>query len=719
MPSGFNLGTAYATIEIDSSGIASGMDAAKKSVSGGLNDISDSMTSLGSNMTLLGAPFLAFGAMAVKSFTDSEDALAQLDAVLKSTTAHNGEWSTTTAASAEDLEKLSEKLEVANDRLFDMQSIYDSTTDHTISQTIALDNQKKKVADLSAALAAGNTQITTMTNVTHMSRQALIDMASGLESVTRFSDETILSAESMLLTFTNIGEKVFPDATRTVLDMSQALGQDTKSSAIQLGKALNDPIKGITALQRVGVAFTESQKAMITQLVKAGKVEEAQKIILKELQVEFGGSAVAAGQTFAGQLERARNQIDNVMEGIGEKLIPVVTELVNHIIDVVNWFALLDPQLQTIIIGVGVFMAALAVIGPIIAAVGVGLGSVVAVISSLGAILGVVLVPLGVLAAAVGLLYVAFQNNFLGIRDFLKPIFDSITAFFANFQNNVKLYGSLILLYAQYYFQGVVTAIQDIINKISDFIAKNPEFAAAMLLLGAVVLGAAIVAGVLPIVLGAISFAIGLVTGAIGILLTPALLLVLAIGAIIYAASKLYPGGLQALFNDAATAARNLAFLGMYVLASAAAWAERKIAELLDTLSRAKGALDALGGIGNLLTTGQISPQQLFDAIGAEISNNGGQGGATGANAYNAVAGKIGKAGGGGVFAGIPYTVGERGAETFVPSVNGSIIPAGAGGGGMVVNVQGIYANTEAGGRAAARGFAEELEDLFRGRGNQ
>ena len=30
--------------------------------------------------------------------------------------------------------------------------------------------------------------------------------------------------------------------------MSVALGKDMKSSAIQVGKALNDPIKGVTAL---------------------------------------------------------------------------------------------------------------------------------------------------------------------------------------------------------------------------------------------------------------------------------------------------------------------------------------------------------------------------------------------------------------------------------------------------------------------------------------
>jgi hypothetical protein len=63
-------------------------------------------------------------------------------------------------------------------------------------------------------------------------------------------------------------------------DMSVALGQDMSSSAIQLGKALNDPIKGVSALQRVGVSFTASQKEQIKTLVQSGRTMDAQKLIL-------------------------------------------------------------------------------------------------------------------------------------------------------------------------------------------------------------------------------------------------------------------------------------------------------------------------------------------------------------------------------------------------------------------------------------------------------
>src|SRR6266568_6056794 len=125
-----------------------------------------------------------------------------------------------------------------------------------------------------------------------MTATAVADLAGNLSHLTKFSDDTTQAAENMLLTFTNIGKKdgIFEQATKTTLDMSQALGQDTKNSAIQLGKALNDPIAGISALSRVGVTFDEQQKKLIKTYMAHNNIAMAQGVILKELQKEFGGS---------------------------------------------------------------------------------------------------------------------------------------------------------------------------------------------------------------------------------------------------------------------------------------------------------------------------------------------------------------------------------------------------------------------------------------------
>lgn len=156
-------------------------------------------------------------------------------------------------------------------------------------------------------------------------------LATELQNVTRFEDDAVLGAENVLLTFTNIGREVFPDAVWAAADLSQALGQDLQTSVMQLGKALNDPIQGMAALQRVGVAFTDAQKEQIKALVEAGQTMEAQKIILQELQKEFGGSAVAAGETFAGKLDILKNKSGDLKERIGGALIPALQTLVEEL----------------------------------------------------------------------------------------------------------------------------------------------------------------------------------------------------------------------------------------------------------------------------------------------------------------------------------------------------------------------------------------------------
>src|SRR3989304_1925015 len=133
-----------------------------------------------------------------------------------------------------------------------------------------------------------------------LTKTQLLDMAAAFQKVTTFSDEAVLSTENVLLTFTQIKGPLMQKATQAVLDMSTALGTDLQGSAIQVGKALNDPILGMTALRRVGVSFTSEQVAVIKKLQETGQTAKAQQLIIKELNTEFGGSAARAADTFGG-----------------------------------------------------------------------------------------------------------------------------------------------------------------------------------------------------------------------------------------------------------------------------------------------------------------------------------------------------------------------------------------------------------------------------------
>ncbi|MDD5049616.1 MAG: phage tail tape measure C-terminal domain-containing protein, partial [Methanoregulaceae archaeon] len=102
------------------------------------------------------------------------------------------------------------------------------------------------------------------------------------------------------------------------LDVATALKTDLKSAALQVGKALNDPVLGMTALSRSGIQFSEAQKEVVKELVKTGDTVGAQKIILKELETQFGGSAEAARNTLGGALASLKNAFGDLLEGDGK-----------------------------------------------------------------------------------------------------------------------------------------------------------------------------------------------------------------------------------------------------------------------------------------------------------------------------------------------------------------------------------------------------------------
>lgn len=144
---------------------------------------------------------------------------------------------------------------------------------------------------------------------------SLNDMATAMRSTTAVTGDQISKAQDLLLTFTNVRGAIYDQAIPAILDMSVALRQEAGQSALLLGKALNDPIKGITALTRSGIQFSASQKAVIKDLVETGDVAGAQAIILKELSVQFGGAAAAARDTLGGSLTNLKETFLELLEG--------------------------------------------------------------------------------------------------------------------------------------------------------------------------------------------------------------------------------------------------------------------------------------------------------------------------------------------------------------------------------------------------------------------
>jgi hypothetical protein len=167
--------------------------------------------------------------------------------------------------------------------------------------------------------------------------KSLQEYASELQKVSTFGDEAIISAQSLLLTFTKVGGEAFPRATQAILDTATAMGQDLRTATLQIGRALNDPITGLSALTRSGIQFSDVQKEMIKDMVAVGDVAGAQSIILKELETQFGGSAKAARDTFGGAIQGLKNAFGDLLEAKGG--LPEATDQIERLTQILQ-----DPK---------------------------------------------------------------------------------------------------------------------------------------------------------------------------------------------------------------------------------------------------------------------------------------------------------------------------------------------------------------------------------------
>jgi len=213
------------------------------------------------------------------------------------------------------------------------------------------------------------------------------DLAESIEAMTSVEMEGTVEGANFLLTFKNIqnaagdGNDIFDQTVQAMTDMSVAMGSDAKSSAQQLGKALNDPIKGVSALSKVGITFSAEQKKQIGQFVEQNDLLSAQKIILGEVNSQFAGSAEAFGDTTAGGIAKAQNALGNFGEEIAGRVIPAIDTVASALLPLFDGLA---GNADTVMFVGGAFLA-WKFIPPLLGQLGVGLGAATARVGAFAA----------------------------------------------------------------------------------------------------------------------------------------------------------------------------------------------------------------------------------------------------------------------------------------------------------------------------------------------
>ena len=270
----------------------------------------------------------------------------------------------------------------------------------------------------------------------------LIKLAEATALNTGVDQNAIKLTQAKLLTFKELAQTAdtmggaFDRATMAAVDMAAAGFGEAESNAVQLGKALNDPIKGITALTRSGITFTEEQKALIKTLVESGKTLEAQDMILKAIETQVGGTAVAT----ANASDKMRVGFKLVSEQIGMALLPLFQELVAFLQKSViprmerlaDFIGRNTKAVKIFAIGLVALVATLGTLSLIIKAVVIVMktfAAIVKIATVLQAAFNLVLSlnPIGLVVIAVAALAAGFVLAYKKIKPF-RDLIDSIIA---------------------------------------------------------------------------------------------------------------------------------------------------------------------------------------------------------------------------------------------------------------------------------------------------
>ena len=184
--------------------------------------------------------------------------------------------------------------------------------------------------------------------------------ADELGKATLFNQEDFDAGFALLTSFTSIGVNSFERVAEAAADVAQITGQDVKSSLLQLAKALQDPVRGLTALSRSGTTFTDQQKEQIKALVESGKQIEAQNLILKEIETQYGNAARAAGSAgYAGSVDSLGESFRDFQERLARGVTPAVNGTLTALTDLFDLLNQIPEPVGQAALGIGATAAAI------------------------------------------------------------------------------------------------------------------------------------------------------------------------------------------------------------------------------------------------------------------------------------------------------------------------------------------------------------------------
>lgn len=245
---------------------------------------------------------------------------------------------TTTALSGDALAKLQDKLTHATAKLDDMTAAYPKLKHPTETQTLALEDQRKKVEALTAQLDAGSQMITrtggaldAMSGAGTFNIDVVNSLALKYRDLVGGSKETALAIEAIGIRSGAISQDQMPKFIQTVADLAAVTG-DASSAATLLARAQEDPVGALGKLQRAGILFSDSLKEQIKTMAKHGDAAGATALIMQRVAEATGGQAAAAMDTLSGRWSIFSEHLKTAGTDIALKVLPGLETLFDQYI---------------------------------------------------------------------------------------------------------------------------------------------------------------------------------------------------------------------------------------------------------------------------------------------------------------------------------------------------------------------------------------------------
>tara|TARA_R100000030_G_scaffold12364_2_gene8279 strand:- start:7888 stop:9927 length:2040 start_codon:yes stop_codon:yes gene_type:complete len=190
--------------------------------------------------------------------------------------------------------------------------------------------------------------------------QRLKKAADELGKATLFDQEQFTQGFALLTSFQSIGVESFERVAEAAADVATLTGQDVNSSLLQLAKALQDPVRGLTALSRSGTQFTDQQKEQIKVLVESGKELEAQDFILREIEKQYANAARAAGSAgYSGAIDSLGESFRDFQERLAKGVEPAVIGATKALSDLFDIVSSIPAPVGQAALGIGATAAAI------------------------------------------------------------------------------------------------------------------------------------------------------------------------------------------------------------------------------------------------------------------------------------------------------------------------------------------------------------------------